>query len=328
MIDDIIIAVKKYQPELIIVENKKTTILNQKVNAVYVINLKEDERKRNYIIKLMQKYSINFTLVIVNKVDPIFHKELCKKHNSQITVGELGCCLSHMWCLSHIVYNKFNNAIIFEDDVILHKEFISKFISIYENNKNIDFLMFGAHDYNFPKLNHTNVINGIYKPNSKSEKLYGAHANYYSLKGAIRMFYTRATKLSFFDNEYMLLFNTMEKSYVCYPNLAISNINDSSLNHKKDFLSLNETNYYESCFVDFKFTDYNYLTINILNKKSLNNCKSYDEFIENCLYYLFHDLDKIKTVKNRFVIDFFNLNDVKYILSCHNKIHPNKRSKK
>ena len=88
----------------------------------------------------------------------------------------------------------------------------------------------------FPKLNHTkcNKMEFI-KPNSKSEKLYGAHANYYSLKGAIRMFYTRATKLSFFDNEYMLLFNTMEKSYVCYPNLAISNINDSSLNHKKDF---------------------------------------------------------------------------------------------
>ena len=36
----------------------------------------------------------------------------------------------------------------------------------------------------------------------------------------------------------------------------------------------------------FKFTDYNYLTINILNKKSLNNCKSYDEFIEKLFYII------------------------------------------
>lgn len=327
MLDEIIVAVKKYKTELIIFENNKNSILNEKVHAIYVINLKEDVRKRNYIIKLMKKYSINFTLVIVDKIDTKLHKELCKNHNSQITVGELGCCLSHLWCLSNILYNKFNNAIIFEDDVILHKQFIQKFISIHENNKNLDFLMLGAHDYNFSKLNYKNVINYIYKPNSQIKKLYGAHANYYSFNGARRMLYSRLTRLSFFDNEYMLLFNSMENSYVCYPNLAISNINDSSLNHEKKILSLNETNYYDLCFVNFKFTDYNYLPINILNTKSLIKCTSYGELIECCLYNLFDDLDKVEMIKKRFVLDFFNLNDVKYILSYHNKITPNNLSK-
>ena len=40
-----------------------------------------------------------------------------------MTIGEVGCYLSHMWCLQDIVKNNYNNAIIFEDDIIVHKNF-------------------------------------------------------------------------------------------------------------------------------------------------------------------------------------------------------------
>jgi len=317
-------AIKNYKVQMLNINNNADSKINKKVSEIYIINLEEDFAKRNYIIKLMQKYGINFKLIIVNRISLDVYRALCE--TQKITIGELGCCLSHMWCLYQILQNKHKNALIFEDDIILHKNFINKFLKIYIKNKDIDFLLLGAHDYMFAKYNYKNVKNELYKPHKDSKQLYGAHANYYSYNGAKRMFYIRITDTSFFDKEYMLMFNYLPNSYICYPNLAVSNVSSSTLNHSKPFSTNVETDYYEKCFINFNFNEYNYIYINILDNTIINLFVNYEAYIDKCLYNYFHDFDKIKEIKNRMVMDFFKIEDIKYILLNQSLIVPNNLS--
>ena len=155
MNNNLVETIKKYNVKVINVINNPDSIINAKVKQIYVINLVEDLHKRNYILTLMKKYGINFKLIIVNRVSNDTYNLLCK--NSLLSGSELGCCLSHLWCLYQIVANKLENAIIFEDDIILHKNFIDKFIKIYDSKPEMDFLLLGAHDFMFSKLN-VNII--------------------------------------------------------------------------------------------------------------------------------------------------------------------------
>lgn len=312
--NNLIDAIKNYKVKLINVINNEDSEINKRVKKIYVINLETDVKKRNYIICLLKKYKLNFTLVIVNKVPKSISDELLK--NSLISVSELGCCLSHLWCLYNTLVNKYSNAIIFEDDIILHKDFESKFLSIYDINPSVDFLLLGAHDFHFSSMNHKNVKNNLYRPAESCVQLYGAHANYYSYRGAKQMFYIRTTQLSFFDKEYMLMFNYLKNAYVCYPNLVVSNITDSRLNHERSLMSELERDYYKKCFIGFNFNDYNFLYVNLLNASTkIKITDTYISYTENYLYNYFHDFDKIEIVKKRLVHNFFTLEDIGTILS-------------
>lgn len=319
-------SLKLYDVNIISIINDKKSQLNTFVKQIYVINLNEDIRKRNYIFILFKKYKINYNLIIVNKVSKETFSKLCK--NSLISESELGCTMSHMWCLLHILKNEFENAIIFEDDVIFSKKLIDQFISIYRANPTIDFLMLGGHDYNFSN-NYKHVKNNIYRPEfDRKKRLYGAHANFYSYNGAKRMFYIRATYLSFFDNEYNLLFDTIPNSYICYPNLVISNITESAIDHEKCILSKNELEYYNECFQNINLLDYNIIYTNFLDFTLVKKDDSVDTFIERCLHKYFNDYEKIQIIKNRFVLDFFTMDDIKHMLSNYSLITPNNLSKK
>lgn len=295
-------------------DTTKMLNINNIVQKIYVINLLEDIHKRNYIYLLMKKYGISFTFIIVDRISKETHTNICEKEQSNISRCELGCCLSHLWCLNDIIKNKHRNAIIFEDDIILHKDFITRLSSILQDIK-YDFLLLGAHDFQFSKRN-VKAVKMTYHPHENSEKLYGAHANYYSLRGATRMFRIRISELSFFDKEYMLMFNHFkDTSAICYPNLAVTNITASSLNHERNALSNAEGEYYNKCFMEFDFTQYNFIYINMLNKQIIHKCNTFEKYVETCLYYLFHDFDKIDKIKKRFVMDFFTLKDVMFIFS-------------
>jgi len=307
-----------------VTNDKKEQKINDKIKKIYVINMIDDEIKRNYIVTLMKKYKINFTLVIVEKVSTEVYKSLSNDSTTFISKGELGCCLSHLWCLSQAIRKNYENVIIFEDDIILHKNFENEFLSIYNNcttnNNKLDFMLLGAHDFNFSKKNYKYVKNKLYRPDETANNLlYGAHANYYSLKGAKAMFKIRTSEISFFDKEYMLMFNYFNNSsYICYPNLAVSNVTTSTLNHKREILSQMEYEYYNKCFINFNFNNYNFIYVNLLDKnlfKFDENNNNYESFIDNCLYHYFYDLNKINMVKKRLVMNFFNIHDIKLIFN-------------
>lgn len=317
---------KEYKVKLIPIVNDPSSKLNEKVKQIYVINMLEDIRKRNYIYILFKKYKINYNFVIVDKLNTSVYEKLRKEKN--LSISELGCCLSHMWCLYHLLKNNYSNAIIFEDDVILSKTLVESFLNIYEMNHDLDFLMLGAHDYHFSKLNYKRVQNGMYRPDPESKMLYGAHANYYSYNGAKRMFYIRATHLSFFDNEYGLLFTSLPQSYVCYPNLVISNMSESRINHEKNVLSSEENDYYKTCFKTINFNNYNLIYPNLLDWALLKKNDNSETFVERCLFKCINDFNGTNVVKRRFALDFFTMDDIKNILSNYNLITPNNLSKK
>jgi GR25 family glycosyltransferase involved in LPS biosynthesis len=313
--------IKNYKVKIINIKNNTESEINKRVDKIYVINLLDDLHKRNYIITIMKKYGINFTLLIVEYISPEILVQFDKKLS--ISTNELGCCISHLWCLYQIIYKKIKNVIIFEDDIILHKEFEQRFLYIYDKNPNIDFLLLGAHDYNFSKFNHKNVKDKIYKPSKDKHNfynnLYGAHANYYSLKAAKRMFHIRTSQIDFFDKEYMLMFDYFPDSFICYPNLALANISDSTLAHERSILSYSEKDYYDECFIDLKFNDYNFIYINLLkNIEYIYSSDSYetltDRYLKECI-----SKEKIPWVKKRLVMDFFTINDIMNILYYSSK---------
>jgi len=309
-------ALKNYKAKIINIINDKNCELNKRVKQVYIINLVEDVRKRNYIITLMKKYGINYSLVIVDRVSPDLHKYFCSK--SGLTRGELGCTMSHLWCLLNGIQNKLENILVFEDDIILHKDFINYFSHIYDKNQDSDFLLLGAHDFMFSKYNYKNVHNNIYKPEPNSVHLYGAHANYYSLKGMKRMFNIRVSQVSFFDKEYMLMFNHFKNSGVVYPNIVVANGTQSGLNHTRDFFTDTESEYFSKCFINFNFTNYNFLYINLFdNIDTMNDSDDYETLTEKYLYNSFHDFDKMDIVKKRLCMDFFTIEDIKNIVTNH-----------
>jgi GR25 family glycosyltransferase involved in LPS biosynthesis len=305
---------KLYKVKLVHIKNVATSDLNERVEKIYVINMIQDVRKRNYIIILMKKYGINFTLVLVDYVPNSIYNTLYNADKIRITKEELGCCLSHLWCLNNVIINKCKNAIIFEDDIILHKNFMTRFNKIYDKNPNIDFLLLGAHDQSFSTINYKHIHKRLYKPEKSCTQLYGAHANYYSLNGAQAQYDIRTASISFFDKEYGILFNHFKESYVCSPNLAVANVTSSALNHTRDIAEDMEREYYNRCFLNFNFNHYNFLYVNLLNNTVIHKNETYKTFTENYLYEYFHDFKKIDIVKNRLVMDFFTLDDIQCIL--------------
>lgn len=317
-----------YHVQLIKVENRveqtqtaaqTANSLNKRVNSnIYVINLATDTIKRNYIIMLFKKYNINYTFVIVNALTAAEYAAINKLTSLDgMTIGETGCCLSHMWCLNHIVKHNINASIIFEDDVIFHKSFMTKFDTIFNNNinKTIDFALLGAHDFEFASHNHLNVLNNTYKPNETSNKLYGAHANYYSLLGAKRMLKIRVSQMSFFDKEYMLMFNHFkETSFVCCPNLVVANITTSALNHAHTMLSQIERMYYTSCFIDFKFTDYHFFYVNLLSLSiPITKEDTFTSHMNKQLFNHFKNHDTCKIIASR-LSRLFTIDDIRQLM--------------
>lgn len=315
MKNDLLIDVLKlYKVKLVHIKNVATSDLNERVQQIYVINMIQDVQKRNYIIILMKKYGINFTLVLVDYVPNSVYNTIYNTHKIRISKEELGCCLSHLWCLNEVIIHKYKNAIIFEDDIILHKHFITRFVKIYAKNPNIDFLLLGAQDQMFSTINHKRIHKGLYKPEKLCTQLYGAHANYYSLNGAQVQYDIRTAYISFFDKEYGILFNQCKESYVCSPNLVVANITSSALNHTRPIAEDMESEYYNRCFLNFNFNHYNFLYINLLNNAVIKKTDTYNTFTENYLYEHFHDFNKIDIVKNRLVMNFFTLDDIRCIL--------------
>jgi GR25 family glycosyltransferase involved in LPS biosynthesis len=313
MTTDINKIIENYKVKIINIDNNSNkSEINNIVNKIYVINLLENEIRRNYILVLMKKLNINFTLVVVERISLDNYNIINKESN--ISKPEAGCLISHLWCLNNIIKNNYSNAIIFEDDIILHKNF--KNMLIEQLKTKYDLLLLGACDFNFSQFNYKNIKNNIYNP-TNFDKLYGAHANYYSLEGAKKMFELKSQNISFFDNNYNIIFNYFKNnSAVCYPNLVISDISTSDLGHSYKFLSLTEKYYYDKCFKNMNFKNYNFIYLNILKNSVINYnlFTTYEEYINSVLYYFFYDTEKVKIIKNRLELVFFTIDDIKLIL--------------
>lgn len=115
----------------------------------YVINLEKDiQRKESLIENIMQfnvDYKINFNFIkaIEQKTFNEYNFKMCNTWfdpilGTGITVGEVGCALSHYKCWNEFYNSKKEHAIIFEDDIEFTYDFNEKLEILIKYPKNAD----------------------------------------------------------------------------------------------------------------------------------------------------------------------------------------------
>ena len=297
-------------------DGSNNVYINKQIDKIYVINLETDVIRGKYIITIMKKNNINFEMITVPKLSEETYNIV---GNKQITIGELGCYISHLYCLNDCIKNKHENILIFEDDIIFHKNFHELFETIYKKQK-YNILMLGAADFNFSKNNFKAVdnINNTYKPDVKGRHLYGTHAIMYSLEGAKYTFEISLKDTTFFDCNFIQFFEKFEDSaFICFPNLVIAELSTTNLKHHFSIINseTREKYYYKSCFNNlFRFEDYNFIYLDFLKNCIINESLTYEDNINNMLTKKYRkNTSLIEKIKKRMVYDFFTVEDLIHI---------------
>jgi GR25 family glycosyltransferase involved in LPS biosynthesis len=231
-----------------------------------------------------------------------------------------------MYCLNDAIKNNYNNIIIFEDDIILHKKFHERFKNIGDLGK-FDILMLGAADFSFHKHHKTKrIYNNLYKPTTN---LIAAHSILYSQRGMTEMYRKRITAPTYFDNALEDFLNVFENSfYVCFPNLVLAELSTTSLGHNFGVTDpVKESLYYNKCFPSaFDFNDYNFIYLLIfsnINHKHFNIRETFQTNIEQLVKHskfkarvtTISEKENIKaTILKRICYAFFTSNDLEFIL--------------
>jgi GR25 family glycosyltransferase involved in LPS biosynthesis len=276
-------AVRKYE----IINSSISKVEQNPLNhfPIYVINLKENKTRRAYIKHLFKKHNINYNLIVVNR----FKYETQQERVPKLLEPVIGCILSHMWCLKNAIFKGFEKFIIFEDDIVFHKNFNQLFQRVLEDNSNlnVDLLMLGALDLHLEDgLKGWNESSAIYFPTSN---LLGAHANMYSLPFAKEFYFHKlhATEILEFDCEYRE-FMDKYKIGICIPNLVICELSTTNINHNfSPLVHASRFNTYKKWMPkDFTYYDYEYITIAFIdfvkNEMQIrgNNVATLEEMLE------------------------------------------------
>lgn len=273
--------VRKYE----IINSNISKVQDNSLNnfPIYVINLKTDKTRRNYIKNLFKKHKINYYLIVVEKFE---YRSIEDRINIKQKDPILGCILSHLWCIKNAIYKKYERFIIFEDDVIFHKNFDYLFKKIMDSYiENIDLLMLGALDTD-QKTNLKNFSNDdlIYYPTTN---ILGAHSNIYKLGFAKEFFEYKinSKQVLEFDFDYKLFMDKF-KIGICMPNLVVCELSTTNINHNLSPFNISGFERHKRLFsVNFTYDDYEYIVITFINliKEEIdigNHFNSLQEMVE------------------------------------------------
>jgi GR25 family glycosyltransferase involved in LPS biosynthesis len=283
---------------------------------IYIINLREDIIRRNYIRVIMEKMNINYELVIVERIQEEDYQSIKNRALKKITKGMFGCFLSHMWCLQNAIKNDYSKFIIFEDDIIFHKNFHSLFEEIIEKNKDIDILRLGSCDFHF-KENIKTLHDNIYIP---VQSACGTHGILFSKSFAKKIFDYKLQNIQEYDTDLTKIGEYYKiKHGICFPNLVCAELSTTNIDHNYSFESEeDEKLYYKYCFQNkFNFHDYHFIYLSILNDgKDCKDCKDYKEYIYKVL--LKYPKKIQEKLKKRLLYNFFILSDIIKITNNNN----------
>jgi GR25 family glycosyltransferase involved in LPS biosynthesis len=281
---------------------------------VYIINLNTNYYRRSYIKYITSKLNINYTLVIVKKCSDEIKNSIDRNSKN----GIIGCFLSHLWCIKNAIENGYEHFIIFEDDVVFHKNFKNLFCKV--DYKKYDLIQLGCCDFNLKKNMKDdpkkNLV--IYKP---CHLALGAYGNIYNINFAKLIFYEKTNCFKEFDTTFDMYYNKYDIG-TCYPNLVTSELSTSDLGHdyslfKTEHSSFSYNKYFTGkCFYDFDYNDYYFIWIIFIqycheryieNKLSLDN-KLYCLLIKDfsCKYVLKKDIIQYVLLHNNLKFNDMN----------------------
>ena len=265
-------------------QNKDNKFVQQtNIDHVYVITMENTPIRNRYITYMMNLFEINAEIIISSRVNKRDHTNYISSNETYLSPGELGCLLSHLWCLKDALSNNYKKFLILEDDVVFHKQWIQKLSDILINRQ-FNILLLGATDFNFTDTNSSNVYDGIYYPDlfasfSNEKRILGAHAILYSDIGAQAMYRDKLDHPSAIDSnlfERFKLFPT--SSAICSPNLCMCEQSTSIIGHEIAYPETDyEKKYMENCVKsDFTYNDYHFIRLHPIEKSivSINSTDS------------------------------------------------------
>lgn len=191
----------------------------------FIINLDHETERKQYMEKEMTKLNIsnysffkaiygekelqNYSFKVMNDWKDYFK-------NRKITVGEIGCALSHWHLWLHIIENNIDQALILEDDIVFEESFSEKIDKILQLNMDFDFLYLSRNELNtIFKLGHEEIINEFVV---KSKYSWNMHSYIITLNGCKKLTATHFLDMIIPIDEYVPImydYNYPFKQYSC-----------------------------------------------------------------------------------------------------------------
>lgn len=126
-----------------------------KIPPIFVISLRNSPRRQT-ISRHLSSLGLDFEFfdavygkaLSTEELSQIDYEFYVKNYNAKkpLTLGEIGCAMSHIKLYKHIIENNIQEAIIFEDDVFLNfhfKEILKETLKKVPSKKEIIFLYHG-----------------------------------------------------------------------------------------------------------------------------------------------------------------------------------------
>lgn len=121
----------------------------------FIINLEQDIEKREKITKLCDGLGIDYEVIKAVYGKALSEEEIEKNVASieeqlmhlrkPLSLGEIGCAMSHRYCYQRIIDDNLEEAIILEDDTIFSEELLEFLKHKYEFPKDLELLLLGHH---------------------------------------------------------------------------------------------------------------------------------------------------------------------------------------
>lgn len=207
-------------------------------DQIYLINLKCRPKRLIQSLYQFDHYHLCSKIHIIEAVDGI------PNHGNQmIPKGAIG--YNHSWkkVLHHAIINKHQKILIFDDDIILIKNFHQKLIGLMTKLESFKVLLLGTSQHSFqinPSLNKDQMkMDNIYHPLNTD----GSFAVALGDKHIIKHIYQKLTSNinQYFDSD--ILRDIYKKHYddcwFPYPNLVIANVNKSDIRDDRDQSKIN-----------------------------------------------------------------------------------------
>lgn len=201
--------------------------LNKFVDNIYLINLERRTDKLEKVSKKLCKLNIKFEKF--NAVDGSNIKIRdewiqCLEKGSRITSpGAYGCLLSHLQIIKNAKQENFKNILIFEDDIIFHKEFNNELRKLNSVPNDYSIIYLGGTQFKHVG-NNFSINRNYYKGN----ETYGTFA--YIIKNTMFDILIDILEKRQYDIDFSLC--AIQKLYNCYvlwENLVIADLSNSDI---------------------------------------------------------------------------------------------------
>ena len=205
----------------------------------------------------------------------------------------IGCLLSHLEIIKNAKENNYNRILIFEDDVILCNNFLNKIKKISYKDWNLMYL--GSSQFDWSEIK---IENNFYKCN----KTLGTFA--YCINSDIfdKLLLIVENGKKSIDNLLSDFQQKNERCFTFYPNIVISNVNDSEIREKKTIYDY--ANICRWSLKDFKLESLRVLLLPDTPGWAFDNIaksiKKYNPYPDKIMY----EIDYIKEIHQGKIIDY------------------------